>query len=74
MDKSEEYLNINNVDNYQYLKVTDYFKNNLIIKSFHVHPLILKTKNNYEGFVFPFYPSHDEGISNFFLKKDTILK
>ncbi len=73
LDKSEEYLNINNVDNYQYLKVTDYFKNNLIIKSFHVHPLILKTKNNYEGFVFPFYPSHDEGISNFFLKKKILF-
>ena len=42
----------------------------MIIKSFHTHPLIIKTSSNFEGLRYPFYPSHDEGISNFFAKKN----
>ena len=73
LDISNEYVKIENIDKFQYLKVIDILKDSLIIQSFHTHPLVFKTKNNFEGFRYPFYPSLDEGISSFFAKKNTYL-
>jgi len=70
LDKSNKYVDIQYVDKYQYLKVIDVLKNSLIIRSFVAFPFFFKTKNNFEGFRYPFYPSHDEGISNYFAKKN----
>tara|TARA_Y100000591_G_scaffold333394_1_gene377138 strand:+ start:2767 stop:4032 length:1266 start_codon:yes stop_codon:yes gene_type:complete len=70
LDKSNKYVNIKYINNYQFLKVVDIYKKSLIIKSFHTHPLLIRTKNNFEGLRYPFYPSHDEGIASFFAKKN----
>ncbi len=73
LDKSNKYVDIKNIDKYQFLKIIDVYNNSLIIKSLHTHPLIIKTKDNFQGLRYPFYPSHDEGISSFFKKKNTYI-
>ncbi len=70
LGKDNKFINIKYVDKYQFLKVIDIYHGSLIIKSFHTHPLIIKTSGNFEGLRYPFYPSHDEGISNFFAEKN----
>ncbi len=70
LSKQNKYINIKHINKYQFLKVIDIYDSSLIIKSFHTHPLVIKTSNNFEGLRYPFYPSHDEGISNFFAKKN----
>ena len=64
-----KYFEISKLENANFSFMCGIDKGNLLFKNFHMHPIVLKTKDNHGAFIKPIYPSLDEGMPDFFLNK-----
>ena len=63
---------INKIKDYNFPFICGISNNSLVFKNFHLHPLVINSKN-YLAYKNPFYPSLDAGVPEFFINKKTFI-